>query len=506
VIVISRWLVPYAIGVAVSGCGSRTALQDFTPDAAVDATVAPDAGPPDAEPDVRDAGVHEGGGVPTCMDAGPPSPDGGCVNLECRIATCDGGAHTTLRGRVYDPAGRLPLYDVLVYVPNRPLDPMPSGVTCGACQAPASGSPIRTAVTDPDGRFTLVDVPSGSNVPLVMQLGKWRRAITIPEVAPCAETVIDDPATTRLPARSSEGDMPLIALTTGCDPVECFLRRVGIDDSEFVPPGDPTGHVHVFTGYGLLEVAGWSMVDGGYPPASTYSWWRNAADLMPYDIVFDACECGRYDPNQFGSTGDAYRAIDAYLNAGGRVFATHYFGDWFAPPNASPDLQRPMQWAVPVLAVTEGIVSETDEVDQSFPRGQAFAAWLLDSQVSATPGAITLSGVRDDVIAPAPPGCSTAAGTCLSTSWLNHPGDGHPRYLSFNTPVGNPPDQQCGRAVFSDVHLAGTSNAALFPTECATADPGGVYAPNESAFEFLFFDLSSCVQDDSKPPRQPCQQ
>jgi hypothetical protein len=76
-------------------------------------------------------------------------------------------------------------------------------------------------------------------------------------------------------------------------------------------------------------------------------------------------------------------------------------------------------------------------------------------------------------------------------------------YLSFNTPVSQPPSMQCGRAVFSDVHLSGLSNDAVFPKECASADPKGAHATNEKALEFLFFDLSSCVQDNSQPPQPP---
>jgi hypothetical protein len=40
-----------------------------------------------------------------------------------------------------------------------------------------------------------------------------------------------------------------------------------------------------------------------------------------------------------------------------------------------------------------------------------------------------------------------------------------------------------------------------FPTEC-NALPND-HGTNERALEFLFFDLSSCVQDDSKTPPQP---
>jgi hypothetical protein len=97
---------------------------------------------------------------------------------------CPAGQRTTVRGTVYDPAGRVPLYNVVVYVPNAPLDPLPStGATCDQCGGTISGSPVVTALTDASGQFVLEDVPTGTNVPLVMQLGKWRREVRIAAIA-----------------------------------------------------------------------------------------------------------------------------------------------------------------------------------------------------------------------------------------------------------------------------------------------------------------------------------
>jgi hypothetical protein len=54
--------------------------------------------------------------------------------------------------------------------------------------------------------------------------------------------------------------------------------------------------------------------------------------------------------------------------------------------------------------------------------------------------------------------------------------------------------------VFSGVHVYLPAGSLVFPSECV-ADPA--YAINQKALEFLFFDLSSCVQDDQQAPPVP---
>ncbi len=93
---------------------------------------------------------------------------------------CDGGATTSISGTVYDPAGLNPLYNVIVSIPNAALTAIPTGARrCASCDAQVSGQPIATALTDANGHFVLNNVPWNTDFPLVMQLGKWRRQITI---------------------------------------------------------------------------------------------------------------------------------------------------------------------------------------------------------------------------------------------------------------------------------------------------------------------------------------
>jgi hypothetical protein len=412
-----------------------------------------------------------------------------CLNLQCQQVDCAAQSKptTTISGTVYNPAGNLPLYDVLVYVPNAPLAPItPGNVQCTPCQAPASGSPLVSATTDAKGKFVLKNAPSGPNIPLVMQLGKWRRRIVIPQVTECTDNPQTNKDQTRLPKKQSEGDMPQIAFTTGCDSSECFLRHVGIDDSEFTAPSG-NGRVHVYTGQ-----SGTPIVNGGNTSQQTYAWWSDHKNLLEHDIVFDACECTPYDRNSNGggSPESAYAAMHLYLEAGGRLIATHFFYNWFSPPTGPADFQSVANWQ-PATAF------QTFFVDTSFPRSKAFADWLQATATTTTYAQIVLFDMRYDVGA-------TVSGK--SSRWMyaaNAANDPQysTMYLTFNAPVGQPPAKQCGRAAFSDLHLVNFT-AGMFPQECAN-QPDSQHAATVNATEFLFFDLSSCVQNDAAPPLQP---
>src|SRR5687767_2178699 len=136
-----------------------------------------------------------------------------CIGLRCNIPTCPAGKTTAIEGDAFDPAGNTKLYNVLAYVPNAELEPFTAKATCDRC-GKVSGDPIATALSDEKGRFRIEGVPAGKDVPLVVQVGKWRRKILVPEVEPCTTTELM-PRSARLPSRRSEGDLPRIAVVTG---------------------------------------------------------------------------------------------------------------------------------------------------------------------------------------------------------------------------------------------------------------------------------------------------
>jgi hypothetical protein len=400
-----------------------------------------------------------------------------CVGLKCQQVTCQSGK-TTVSGTVWDPAGKNPLYNVVVYVPNTALDPIPHGPKCDSCGgANISGSPVVTALTDSKGKFVLENVPVGTNIPLVIQAGKWRRKITLPEVKQCVDNPLVDTGNNkalRLPKNKSEGDMPLIALTGGCDPIHTLMQKIGIDPSEFT-----TG-----TGNGMIRVyAGVGSYDGGVPGAtSAYAFYGNKNELFKYDILINECECSPYARDQ---QGNGYANVADYLRAGGRVFNSHYHLNFYGESGkADAMLQNSTNWT---LWGGSYPYSSPYLIDTSFPKGKAMDEWLHNLKtasgwpafVTSPNGQIVTSNVGDIGL--------TKAG--LSQRWIYPTSGNSTVYVSINMPTNVPADQRCGRAVGSDIHVGNGSLTTM--TE------------QEAALEFMFFDLASCVIDDSKPPVPP---
>jgi len=410
-----------------------------------------------------------------------------CTNLCLKQVSCSGGGTTSVSGTVYDPADNLPLYNVAVYVPNAPLSPITHGATCDQCGSELSGDPLVATLTDASGHFTLDDVPVDSNVPLVIQVGKWRRHITIPTVTACVDNPIADKTQTRLPTKpqeqSPDDDIPYIAQTTGgADALECILPKIGIDPGQFVNKGG-TGRVNIYQGIGG------SQLSGGSPNVTTF--WNDHNNLIPYDMVLLGCEGGTHPENK--GNGTWLPQMEVYANAGGRVFGTHFHYYWIQS-NPSPSL-----WPTTATWDHANDPPQTNwpvTIDQTFPKGMAFAQWMLNVGGSTTLGTFDIDQGRHDV--DAVNGLPTA--DPVSIRWVYGTAPSIVEYYTFNTPVGVPTAQQCGKVVFSDLHIAaGDTPGGTFPTNCNN-DP---LTPQEKALVFLLFDLSSCIQNDTQPPPPP---
>lgn len=420
--------------------------------------------------------------------SGGGSGDGGtrpCENLECKQIACAGGGTTSVSGTVFDPAGKLPLYNVLVYVPNAPLADIPTGASCDKCDSPISGKPIATALTDTKGHFQLDNVPVGVEVPLVIQVGKWRREVKLPAVAECKDTPLDA-ALTRLPKNQQEGHLPKIALTTGgADALECLLRKIGIDDTEFTPETG-TGRVSFYQGQGGSSKYV-STLNGGASFTSAPTFWSDVAKVKGYDVVLHSCEGTETTSNKSTM---ARQALLDYLAAGGRVFASHWHHVWL---EQSPDATYK---TVATWNHQADLNNYTADIDQTFPKGKAFGEWLVnvDTKTATHPGKIDLVQAQhtiDDV----------ASSVAQRWIWSASPAK-TVQYFTINTPLSAAPADRCGRMVVSDLHVSGGSgdqNGKDFPSGCTT----NPLSAQEKALVFMLFDLSACVQDDKTAPTAP---
>ena len=427
---------------------------------------------------------------------GSPSPgafnaaDAPCQGLACKQVKCAGGATTTVTGIVTAPNGTLPLYNAIVFVPNAPLDPIADGASCDRCGS-VSGNPLVSAVTGIDGKFELKDVPVGADIPLVVQVGKWRRQIKLPKVDKCVVNPITDANATRLPRNKAEGDIPRIAITTGrCDQLACLLPKLGLDASEFTA-NTGNGRLHLYRGAAHPSSAPIpSPAPTGTPDATTLT--DNPAMLKKYDMVLLSCECGEHDETKPPS---AKKALYDFTTEGGRVFASHFHYTW---ADTGP-LATTAQWM--------GSASNPENlpgpylVDRSFPKGDALAKWLVGVGATSTLGEIPISQARENVGAIVSP----------TQRWVyrdrNDPTiPQSTKYMSVNTPVAKPVDQQCGKFVFADMHLYGgdvQAPAMALPDDAFPGSCSKTLTPEEKALAFLFFDLSSCVGDDSQAPVAP---
>jgi hypothetical protein len=381
---------------------------------------------------------------------------------------------------------------------------------------------VAGTLTDPAGNFTVVDVPTGKGVPLVVQIGKWRRQYTV-DTTDCADT--QEP-TLRLPANATEGDLPNIAVSTGgADSMECLLKRIGIASGgdaggtgEWVSGAGAMGHVHIFQGGtgggggrgrgGGGVTAGPAMAGGS--PASQTALWTSGAAMQPYDIVILSCEGGE-DPNANP------QALNDYATLGGRVFASHFHYSWF---NQAPFLAYNLATWTPGgndMGTVNGLVQTTLPNGMPFPKGRAMQQWLTNvgALSNATPPELPIQAAKHNA--------DVAVANTTSTPWIvadmAATPPGATQYFSWDMPVVNPGAVPCGRVVFSDLHVGAASGdygqqagaamggggfgaGAITPSGCAD----NPLSPQEKALEFMLFDLSACLTPVNETPKAPSAQ
>jgi len=435
-------------------------------------------------------------------NASAVKPTGGTGCSAC--TTCV----TTLTGRIYDPRGVNPLPNVMVYVPSTTPSPMPTTLACDTCTSLATGNPMTLTTTNFDGTFTLNNVPVGIPFPVVILTGRWRRQVTMTAIPACGSAVLPV-ALGRLPKNKAEGDIPKMGLASAQgDQLECLLRKIGVDDAEFTNAAG-TGRIHLYSHNGM------TLAGETNGPTNL---WGNAATLNTYDFLVAPCDnnhnvyppptvAGPNTTNPPNPTATAAQRanVKAYLDAGGRLFTSHWMSHDFVA----------MNWPPPAGPVQEeyGTNVDADREAPAFPytidttsaTGALFAQWapLVGAGVAGPPPKITFNSWRH-----LSKTVNTASGATRlsygdsSLAPVSHPKNAsvwagpHVNMYTFDTPWGGP---QCGRVVVSQSHVSAGSGG--FPAGCGSA--ATAMTPQEKAFEFLFFNATACLGAVPTPPPPP---
>lgn len=470
-----------------------------------------------AETDVGNGDAFSGG------DA-DDNDESGCVNLCEDQIDCPDREPTALTGTVYAPNGELPVPNAAVYVPNDPIDELPpinTGAVCEQCEEQDLGSPLVGTISDYDGTFRLTDVPVTDEVPIVIRLGQWRRLVTVdlePQQHGCQETELTAEQT-RFPTRQHEDtvhdNIPKTAVSTGwIDAMECVLHQIGIEASEFTRHSED-GRIHLYRANGGVadhELA--EACTSGFNFCGTDSCTdrdRNCGDgdegdmlvenlshhlyesqdrLNSYDMVIMDCEGSDHTQTQ-ARTDDNLDRIRNYVNSGGRLFASHWAYDWL---HQNPELQDSAQWG------GAGFGSYTlAYVDNTFPGGETFWDWLqlVDADYPDTgPAGQPQIEITD------PRGLAMEVNEDLATRWVYTDASAHQagydseQYLSFNTPIYDDAEDQCGQVSYSAFHVADvdTRSGPAFPDYCASE-----MRAQEKVLAYMLFDLAACVTEDDTP-------
>ena len=416
----------------------------------------------------------------------------------CQQVTCANGLTTAVSGTVYAPNGVDPLPNILVYVPTTALNAFKDGVTSTTVDSFAnlvSGSPLVQTTTLANGTFTLNNVPPGSDIPLVIQAGRWRREFVISTVSSCVTTPLTaatpytqtqggssslasygEGTSIRFAKTQGEGDIPKIAIITGkVDAAECTLRKMGLADSEFtnyttnISGGSEPGRVNLFTG---SSSAG-AEINSSTPTEDTLmgnaiGTYSSSVPLSGFNVLMLPCQGESSAP--VGA--DGLSNFLAFVNDGGRASVTHKSGYYL-----NTNFPGAASWDV------SGLSSLADDPDvatinKSFSSGSTLASWLQDMGATSTLGDVSISTLKLDQY-----GVNSPAQV-----WLNYNGaavsiGGHTvtdpaMMFSFYAPWGNAADAQYGRVMFYEYHVDNASVSSSSTASEGGGSPGNVF-PNE---------------------------
>src|SRR5581483_11947659 len=148
--------------------------------------------------------------------------------------------------------------------------------------------------------------------------------------------------------------------------------------------------------------------------------WNSYDELARYDLALLSCPCSEVRATRGPA---AMAAVTRYVNAGGRIFGTHFEYIWL---KYSPDAA--LAGAFDIQAGDLG--GPPVSLDTSFPKGKALADWMKFLDPTLLYGRVPTDAILDDIAVARPPaqvwarspGLGTAAGTS-------------PRFVTINTPA-----------------------------------------------------------------------
>ena len=301
---------------------------------------------------------------------------------------------------------------MVVFVPNDPngaLTPIKQGTdTCNTCDV-SIGDYVTATISGPDGKFTLTGVPATTHVPLVVQIGKWRREVFLSQVTGCTDNAI-------------------AGLVDDAPPREAIRGGHSADGPRHRRRGQPRAASSRASGSTRASTrrptrAGGSTSTRGWAVAGAAASWggrrRGAPGLSSGGTAGDCTTDNpdlrlelegqprgvRHRPpglrgrhvrsrgvqqSTTNKTTTSKQALHDWLDEGGKVFATHFHYTWFK--NGPADFQGVATW----LGHSGGQDNALYTIDTSFPKGMVFNQWL--GNVGALSGSqINLTSVAESV-------------------------------------------------------------------------------------------------------------
>lgn len=395
------------------------------------------------------------------------------------------GHPTHVTGTTYAPNGMDPLPGLIVAAfPNDHT--FPAAAATVQCQTCVSGVPGSIAFTSamPDGTFSLSGpgLDGGGTVTIVVMSGGFRRVVRNVTIPRCGDMMLPASQTSLPGARSGDDSIPRIAVASAT-------------------AGATTGDVNDKFAH-VLDVIGISGYDRfgpdksattRTPPMDLMTLLSTPATLNTYDVII--VPCGSL--GNFGVSGvltpQMVTNLQAWLGMGGRLYASDLSYDVVA--QAAP---AAITWAVGPSShvgadpadVGQGGTSAMPLTIMANVDDPGLLAWLqLVHAVPAGSTQIPITDLKDPwaAIDSVPPAniMADAHGVHHETVFVSADvtwhtaGSGH-HPLTVQSDVQDGSGNYCGRMVFSSYHVETNTTATL--------------SPQERVLEYLFFQLSTCIQ------------